>query len=77
MHRRKIDLKNKTLIVFLKISLVVFSKKMDEVVAGIDIGGTKIAIAIETLAGERIAARLCRRKLKSEHTRLSKMFYSQ
>ncbi|MBA3693500.1 MAG: ROK family protein, partial [Acidobacteria bacterium] len=30
---------------------------MDEVVAGIDIGGTKIAIAIETLAGERIAAR--------------------
>ncbi len=57
MHRRKIDLKNKTLIVFLKISLVVFSKKMDEVVAGIDIGGTKIAIAIETLAGERIAAR--------------------
>lgn len=30
---------------------------MNEVIAGIDIGGTKIAIALETLAGEKIAAR--------------------
>ncbi len=29
----------------------------DKVVAGIDIGGTKIAVALETHAGERIAAR--------------------
>ncbi|HVE59370.1 MAG TPA: ROK family protein [Pyrinomonadaceae bacterium] len=29
----------------------------DKVVAGIDIGGTKIAVALETPAGERIAAR--------------------
>ncbi len=28
-----------------------------QVVAGIDIGGTKIALALETLAGERVAAR--------------------
>jgi glucokinase len=30
---------------------------MNEVIAGIDIGGTKIAVALETLDGERIAAR--------------------
>ena len=30
---------------------------MNEVIAGIDIGGTKIAVALETLNGERIAAR--------------------
>jgi len=30
---------------------------MNQVVAGIDIGGTKIALALETPAGERIAAR--------------------
>lgn len=30
---------------------------MNEVVAGIDIGGTKIAVALENLNGERIAAR--------------------
>ncbi len=30
---------------------------MNEVIAGIDIGGTKIAIALETLDGERVAAR--------------------
>ncbi len=30
---------------------------MNEVIAGIDIGGTKIAIALETLGGERVAAR--------------------
>ena len=30
---------------------------MNEVVAGIDIGGTKIAIALETLDGEKVAAR--------------------
>lgn len=30
---------------------------MNEVIAGIDIGGTKIAVALETTGGERIAAR--------------------
>lgn len=30
---------------------------MNEVIAGIDIGGTKIAVALETLNGEKIAAR--------------------
>ncbi len=30
---------------------------MDEVIAGIDIGGTKIAVALETLDGEKVAAR--------------------
>ncbi|MDQ3321163.1 MAG: ROK family protein [Acidobacteriota bacterium] len=30
---------------------------MNEVIAGIDIGGTKIAVALETLEGEKIAAR--------------------
>jgi len=30
---------------------------MNEVIAGIDIGGTKVAVALETLGGERIASR--------------------
>lgn len=30
---------------------------MNETIAGIDIGGTKIAVALETLGGERVAAR--------------------
>lgn len=30
---------------------------MNEVIAGIDIGGTKIAVALESLSGEKIAAR--------------------
>ncbi len=37
---------------------------MNEVIAGIDIGGTKIAIALETLGGERVAA--CRLPTKVE-----------